>query len=210
MPKTCPMVAAALLLSASAGAAEIRLENPGFEADANARGRIPGWVFTQHRGTRAYTFEIDGRHATDGQRSIRLERTVEEDYGMIAQRVPGHAYIGQVVESTASIRTQGVGKEGWVLVMSFLEDGAVLWQERTAPLSGNSDWRRVKLQGKVPQRTTDIEVGFLLLDGGTGWADGVTLASLDKPGGSARPARKSDGEPARRTRQPVPDSSRSD
>lgn len=189
MPKPWPMIAAALLTGASASAAEIKLENPGFEADANAQGRIPGWVFTQHRGTRAYELKIDEASATDGKRSIRMKRTVEEDYGMIAQRVPGHAYIGQTIEAAGSIRTEGVGPEGWVLVMSFLEDGVVLWQERTAPLTGTAGWQRVTLRGKVPMRTTDIEVGFLLLDEGTGWADGVTLTGVDETGGSDKPAK---------------------
>lgn len=203
MPKPWSMIAAGLLISAGAGAAEIKLENPGFEADANARGRIPGWVLTQHTGPRAYELKIDETSATEGKRSIRLKRTTEQIYGMLAQQVPGKEYIGQTVEATASIKTEDVGHEGWVMVLSFRVMGDVMWQERTAPLTGTQGWQRVTLRGKVPPRTTTIEVGFLLLDGGTGWADGVTLATVDKAGGGDKPAAKNGSKPAKPADKPV-------
>ncbi len=204
------MFAAAILAGASASAAEIRLENADFEAEVNARGRVPGWMFTQHSGTPAYELKIDDERATKGNRSIRMKRTAEQVYGMIAQRVPGNAYIGQTVEASASIRTEDVGQQGWVLVMSFLDHGDVLWQERTAPLTGTSGWQRVKLRGKVPMRTSDIEVGFLLLDGGTGWADEVTLASLDETNRTDPSAEKGDGNVTASKRGKASDSSKRD
>lgn len=177
MPKLF-ILAASLLLASAAVAAEIPVKNPGFE-DAFVGKRIPGWSRTQHAGVRAYEVSRDAENASQGKHSIRMLRTTEQAYGLISQVVEVNDVVGKKVEMTAALKTADVGELGWVMVMTFMNHSVIIDQVRAAPVTGDTAWHDVVLGKVAPKNTTAIEIGFLLLDGGSGWADNVRLRTVE-------------------------------
>lgn len=167
-------VVVCLLLGSSVMATEIPLKNADFELPMVGL-RIPGWSRTQHAGVRAYVVERDAERFAHGKHSIRMRRTTEQAYGMISQVVEAADLAGKPVELTAKLKTAEVGKKGWVIKMTFLRYSAIIDQVRATPVTGDAEWTEVAIRKDVPAGTTAIEIGFLLLDGGTGWADDVHL-----------------------------------
>ena len=171
------VLAAGLLIVGSAMAADIPLSNADFEQPM-AGNRVPGWSRTQHAGVRAYEVSTDRKTFAHGKSSISMRRTVEQEYGLIMQRVESQNLGGKPVELSAMLKTAEVGKLGWVMVMTFKNHDNILDQVRAEPVTGDTAWTDVVLKKIAPPNTNVIEVGFLLLDGGTGWADRVRLRTL--------------------------------
>ncbi len=177
MPKLF-ILAASLLLATGAMAAEIAVKNADFE-EAFVGKRIPGWSRTQHAGVRAYEIIRDAEDPGHGKYSIRMLRTTEQAYGMISQVIESEKLAGKRVELTAALKTAEVGELGWVMVMTFMYHNTMLDQVRATPVTGDTGWKDVVLDKVAPKNATAVEIGFLLLDGGTGWADNVRLRVLD-------------------------------
>lgn len=167
-----------LLSTAQAGAAEIPLKNADFEQAMTGK-RLPGWVRLQHAGAGAYEVTSDTKIFSKGKQSIRMRRTQEQVYGSILQRVQGDSLAGKEIELVASLKTADVGKKGWVMLLNFRSHGDVIDQVQATPVIGNTKWKEVKISKVAPPNTEIIEVGFMLLDGGTGWADNVRLRSIE-------------------------------
>ena len=184
-----------LLLCSSTMAGEIPLKNADFELPMAGK-RIPGWSRTQHAGVRAYEIERDAESFAHGKQSIRMRRTTEQAYGMISQVVEAADLAGKQVELTAKLKTAEVGEQGWVLKMTFLRYSAIIDQVRAMPMTGDTDWTEIAIKKEAPAGTTAIEVGFLLLDGGTGWADDVHLRTrADNEDEAEAASAKSPSEP---------------
>ncbi|OJY88757.1 MAG: hypothetical protein BGP25_13295 [Lysobacterales bacterium 63-13] len=177
----CVLLVAGLLMVGGVAAAEIPLKNAGFE-QAIVGTRIPGWSRTQHAGVGAYVVSTDSNDPAHGKHSISMRRTTQQAYGLIMQRVESKELAGKPVAFTAKLKTADVGKRGWVMVMTFRDHENILDQVRAAPMTGDTAWTDVELKSIAPATTNMVEVGFLLLDGGTGWADHVRLRTLDDNG----------------------------
>ncbi|MEP6883078.1 MAG: hypothetical protein ABI866_13845 [Dokdonella sp.] len=108
-----------------------------------------------------------------------MRRTVEQAYGLILQQVQTNAISGKEIELVASLKTAEVGEKGWVMLLNFMNHNTVIDQQRASPVVGDSDWSKVTIRKLAPPNTTAIEVGFMLLDGGTGWADNVHIRTID-------------------------------
>lgn len=178
-------LATGLLCAAHAGAAEIPLKNADFEQSMTGK-RLPGWVRLQHAGVGAYEVTSDTKTFSSGKQSIRMRRTQEQVYGSILQRVQGDSLAGKEIELVASVKTADVGKQGWVMLLNFRSHGDLIEQVKTKPVSGNTKWKEVKIRKVAPPNTAVIEIGFMLLDGGTGWADNVRLRSVEPSKGKSK------------------------
>lgn len=172
---SCSLVS---MLCPVAGAAPSALKNPGFEESPD---RPVGWIVSQHAGVQAYRTEIDKKQKADGKHSFRIERQTKQTYGLISQRVAVKGADGKTMRLTASLRTRKVGPRGWLLVVNFVTGtGAIISQARSKPLTGDTDWKTVILEQQVPAQTAQLSIGVMLLDGGTGWVDSVSLQLTDK------------------------------
>lgn len=180
---------AAATTAAPAGAAQktsqaltespIAVENAGFEA-AMVNGVLPGWRTSQHIGTIAYSMTTDNSTATQGSRSFRMERLQEQIYGLVDQTIQiSPDLAGKTLRYSAMLKTEDVGSEGWLLVVTFhAGTGAIIDQVRSTPLTGTRGWQRVSLEASIPEGTRSLVIGVLLLDAGTGWIDDITLGTL--------------------------------
>jgi hypothetical protein len=73
------------------------------------------------------------------------------------------------------------------MLMTFKHFDNIVGQFRATPVTGDTDWTEITLTKDAPPDTTTIEIGFMLLDGGTGWADNVHLRTLDAPAAKSPP-----------------------
>ena len=193
MPKIL-VLAASVLMASSAVAVEIPVKNAGFE-EAMKGIRIPGWSRTQHAGVRAYEIARDSDTFSEGKHSIRMQRTTEQAYGLISQQVTAPDIGGQMIEFSASLKTREVGELGWIMVMTFKQHASILEQVRAEPVTGDTEWTDVVLKAKAPAATTTIDFGFMLSDGGTGWADNVRLRSIKPTAVKPTPAEPEASKP---------------
>lgn len=176
--KIAALVSLALLAPVAADAQSIKLANPGFEQAAKTADEIPGWRPHQHAGEPSYEFAIDKKVAAKGKASFRLTRLLEQDYGALDQILPAGPLIGKEIEFSANVKTKDVGRRGFVLCINFTDSAdSILQQFRSAPrMTGTTDkWTPVSLAVKVPAGVQKIEIGFLLIDSGTAWADDAAL-----------------------------------
>ena len=174
-----------LFLAVEAHATDLPVRNWDFSQPMEGR-MVPGWRLEQHAGEPAYEMMLVPDTENPGNSAFRIRRTKEEVYGLIAQEIPLNAPLGQDVEISARMKTDGVGPGGWVLVLDMIGRShrilppTSLKQVRSAPLSGNSEWSVVKVRATIPANTTTIEISAMLLDAGTGWVDDVR-ATLQTP-----------------------------
>lgn len=163
----------------SFAATEIKLVNAGFEEPANGP-RAPGWFGTQHYGpTRDYEWAVDTTTASEGKASYRIRRINPQVFGMIVQGAQIAAHAGKTLEFSAMMRTDGVGPEGWVLVVNIENRNQLLQQVRTTPMTGKQDFTRQSVRFKLPADAFELKLGVMLLDAGTGWVDDVKLQVID-------------------------------
>ena len=154
------------------------IRNAGFEGVINNQ-TLPGWSYEEHAGKwRGQAFEVASNSSAGpgGSRALRMTRLQEEDYAMVHQKVrvrPEDA--GKTMRFSAMMRTDSVGPKGWKLVVTLVNGGIFLDQVRSTPVSGTSEWSRSSVTAVIPVGTTDLDVGFLHQDSGTGWASDPML-----------------------------------
>lgn len=157
--------------------------NPGFEG--GALDEVQGWLLTQHTGEPAYEMELVEEAPHSGKRSFRMKRIHPEVYGLVSQSIRVQGFDGVTLELSASMRTQGVGPEGWALSLVFegsppgIFDTGILGHARSEALVGDTTWQQVVLKTTVPPNTRLITLGASLSDAGTGWVDDVRLRIVE-------------------------------
>jgi hypothetical protein len=142
--------------------------NGGFEEPADGIS-IPGWVVAQLAGRRAYEMGVVKDAAAQGQASFRMHRLSPQIYGAITQSVAVAAFAGKTVELSARVKQDGVGPEGWMLVLDSAAGRA------SAVATGTADWHELRVRATLPADAKTISIGAILLDAGTGWLDDVQL-----------------------------------
>lgn len=159
-------------------AEELFITNSGFEAPVEGKD-IPGWETGEHTGQwngGAYEFTIDSTPPKRKNHVMRVRQIHPEVYGLARQEVPiPKGATGRELVLSARTRTEDVGAQGWILVATFKQAGAIIRQHRSTPITGTHDWQRVSLPVTIPPNATGIEISFMLLDKGTAWVDDVSL-----------------------------------
>ncbi len=162
------------------------LRNPGFEESAT---RPVGWGVAQHAGPVAYEFSLDDEIYVEGNRSFRIERTLEELWGAIRQVVVVPATQGgkQFVRFSAMLRSERVGPDGFGLELVYsgrplgMLSPPVLRSTRSHGLADTSDWTQVVIEEELPEGTSRITAGVVLHDEGIGWVDDLSLTISAMP-----------------------------
>jgi hypothetical protein len=172
----------------------IPIVNGGFE-QGDEKTAPTGWESSQHSGVRAYEYGIDRKSPGKGKASFRIHRTTPQVYGLIQQRVDATKLVGKTVEATALLRSAKVGKRGFTMFVNLeTSDGGVATQVRSEPVVDDTRWTRRSVKVDVPEAVTTIAIGFILKDGGTGWADDVHLRTVEPtPASAEAPAPKTGG-----------------
>ena len=157
---------------------QLPLNNPGFEEQAAAES-IPGWVIEEHVGPPgevAYEVTMDSGASFGSSQSLRLTRLTKQVYALVHQTVPVPSdAAGKQLTFSARLKTRDVGPDGWVMMVAMNGAQGCMGRVMSKPLTGTSGWQRVDLAVTIRPGTRSVDVGFLLLDSGTGWADDASL-----------------------------------
>jgi len=135
---------------------------------------MPGWEYEEHAGKwrgQAYEVASDSDGGPGNSSALRVTRIHEEVYSFVHQKIrirPEDA--GKKMHFSAMLRTDKVGPTGWKLAVNMVTGGNILGQFLSVPVSGTSEWSPAFATGVIPKGTTDIDIGFLHMDSGTGWA----------------------------------------
>lgn len=163
------------------GKESIPLANPGFTPDA--AGKIPGWIALEHNAGNSYTFVPDTEFLVSAPASARIRRHGREFFGVLDQRVrvqPG--WLGRTARLSGYLRTRGATGVGAGLIM-LARDGSdqilAVDQMDGRRVTGDADWKQYSVQYKLPPNTWWLQVGVMLQDDGTLWADDLALDLLD-------------------------------
>jgi hypothetical protein len=201
-------LALALLAPLAVDAQAIKLVNPGFEQKPKDGEVIPGWRGHQHAGDPSYEFALDTEIVAKGKNSFRIKRILPQDYGALDQIIPSRDLIGKDIEFSALVRTADVGKYGFVLCINIIDStGSIRTQIRSQPRTTGTvdEWTRLTARTKVPSSgVREVEVGFLLMDGGTAWVDEAAL-KIVPPEGLPGDKTKADEKTVTKAKPPEPE-----
>lgn len=175
--------------AAKAPAKEAAFVNPGFEQAPQGKN-IPGWRKSKHAGENVFEFDVVDDVAAKGKRSFRLRRTGEQIYGALDQTIPAAPLLAKAVEVTLQVRSKDLGAKGFYpfLNLTLRNGGLAGEQVRGETITGTLDkWKTIKMKIDVPYGVQGLQLGLLLDDEGTVWADDVTLRVV---GEAANPGKK--------------------
>lgn len=173
---TCVMITTPLFVSCVNDGPQNLLLNPGFEERADNQKPV-AWTVSQHAGKKAYKYELDTDVFSQGKQSFRIEQYTDQAYGLVKQTsvLPGTE--NRNVIFTAMLKADDVDSgKGWRLVLNCrAENSRVLKQYQSESLDGTTDWKKVTLEGEIPEGTVKFDAGIMLQSQGTGWVDDVYL-----------------------------------
>ncbi len=163
------------------GKESIPIANPGFAPDA--AGKLAGWTALEHNVGNSYTFVPDTEFFVSAPASARIRRHGPEFFGILDQRVRMQAaWAGRTLRLSGYLRTRGASGVGAGLVL-VARDGSdqivAVDQMDGRRVTGDSDWKQYAAQVKVPANAWWIQVGVMLQDSGTVWADDLALDLMD-------------------------------
>lgn len=158
------------------------IRNPGFEKGVGEQ-KFLGWDYEEHAGKRpGRAFEVTSEVGTGPFNSpvLKVTRIHEEVYSFVHQKIrvrPADA--GKKIRFSAKLKTDNVGPNGWKLVahmmggggiVPMVSSGGILESFVSTPVVGTTEWSNSFVTGVIPVGTTEVDVGFLHMDSGTGWA----------------------------------------
>ncbi|MBK8323714.1 MAG: hypothetical protein IPL06_13475 [Betaproteobacteria bacterium] len=152
--------------------------NAGFETDFVAgRSCPPRWSCSVHADGSSFRFAPDSTTASEGVRSLLLERVGREPWATVTQSFKAEGLRGKRVRFSIAVRAQGVDGEGagaWLL----LNGGGQVLDHQVRRLVGTGDWRRHEIEVLVPANAEYLSVGGTLEGGGRAWFDDARLELL--------------------------------
>ncbi|MFZ1546415.1 MAG: hypothetical protein WAT12_04870 [Candidatus Nitrotoga sp.] len=180
-PAALPSVYARRQARRAAPDVVISLKNPSFNPDQ--QGKMNGWKAIEHGSGNSYTFVADPEIALSSPSSARIRRHGSEPYGLLQQSIGVHpSWHNKTVRLSGSLRGVDVNGAGGALVLRA-DDGSgqiLAWNfMQNARVKGTQDWKRYAIQLKIPPTAYSLIVGVMLEDGGTLWADNMTIELID-------------------------------
>ena len=99
---------------------------------------------------------------------------------MTEQQLPVTAdMVGKTVEFEVWVRSEKVGKKGFVIWLSASSGSLLLQSVKSDRIGGDHDWTRYALHLEIPEFTTRLAVAVTLEDEGAIWIDDASLRVAD-------------------------------
>jgi hypothetical protein len=161
--------------------AEINLKNPSFNPDQ--QGKLNAWIAIEHGSGNSYTFVADRENALSIPSSARIRRHGSEPFGLLQQSIGVHpSWHNKTARLSGSLRGVDISGAGGALVLRA--DGGsgqiLAWNfMQNARVKGTQDWKRYTIELKIPSSAYSLIAGVMLEDGGTLWADDLTIELID-------------------------------
>ena len=148
------------------------LPNAGFE------NGLEKWATSPAADTKAYEFALDTAVFHSGKQSVRIRSVGGDAGGAVYQVIPIAALRGKTLELGGWLKTSNAAGDGAALTLRVFDaDGRLLEYNLMyqAPVKGTADWKRYAIPVKVSKNAMDLEIGVLLNNKGTVWADDLEL-----------------------------------
>lgn len=159
----------------------IALANSSFAISGS--GSLEGWSQAEHMNGNSYAFELEALDARSAPASARIRRYGPEFFGLLEQRVRVQpVWVGKTVRLSGYLRTKGATGTGGALVLQARDGGgSILAHDHMdgRRVRGDQVWQRYDIALKVPPGTWELQVGVMLEDDGTLWADDLALDLMD-------------------------------
>jgi hypothetical protein len=143
---------------------------------------VPGW---RHVGSARDDFDIfldrDVHHG--GQISGRIEclKNTSKGTGTLEQDFRPDEYLKKRIRISAWTRGENAGR---VMIYGRAENGAgqviSFGNSLDHAIRGTLDWRKQEVVINVPEQTTVIQVGLILVEKGKAWIDDILIEEVDK------------------------------
>lgn len=155
----------------------VAIENASFAPDA--QGQLAPWVAIEHNTGNSYSFVADRQAPHSAPTSLRINRHGGEIFGLMEQRIRVKPeWVGRTARLSGYLKSAGVDGTGGALVIQARSGGDnILAHEHMDDrrIKGTQDWKLHSVQIKIPPATWALQVGVMLEDGGTLWADDLEL-----------------------------------
>ena len=148
------------------------LPNAGFESG------LEKWATSPAADAKAYEFALDTAVFHSGKQSVRIRSLTGDAGGAVYQVIPIAALRGKTLELGGWLKTSNAAGDGAALTLRVFDaDGRLLEYNLMyqAPVKGTADWKRYAIPVKVSKNAMDLELGVLLNNKGTVWADDLEL-----------------------------------
>lgn len=159
----------------------IKLKNPSFDPDS--QGKISTWSQAEHSTGNSYTFVADSENALSIPSSARIRRHGSEPYGTLEQLIRVHPlWHNKTVRLTGWLRSDGISGTGGALILRAEGGSGQILDSNfmeNARVKGTQDWKRYSIELKIPPSSFHLLVGVTLIDGGTLWADDLSIELID-------------------------------
>ncbi|MES2934261.1 MAG: hypothetical protein V4805_12335 [Pseudomonadota bacterium] len=159
----------------------LALKNPSFTPDE--QGNMTDWVATEHADGKSYTFVADAVKARSAPASARLQQYGPEPFGLLRQSIQIHPlWHNKIVRLSGFLRTDNAnGRGGAFVLRTDGGSGEILaWNMmEKSRVTGTQDWKPYSIDLKITPDATSLMVGIMLEDGGTLWADDLSIKLLD-------------------------------
>jgi len=145
---------------------------------------IPGWYAETRKGD--FQIGLDTKEKHGGTKSAYLESVVPKprDFGNVTNWFDAKEYCGKRIKMSAWVKTKLTSGTAqlWLRI-----DGD--WDSVKAgsfdnmgdrPIRGTTDWTQHDLVVDVPETSTDIVFGFMLIGTGRAWLDDVSFETVSK------------------------------
>jgi hypothetical protein len=165
--------------SPQAAATRVALKNADFEAPFPSDMRCPsGWNCIAHANGSSYRFFADDRAPAAGQRSVCIERVVDEPWSVLSQGLFDASLQGRRLRFSLTMRTRGVSVGAGPHIHVQGGSGELLFHDQRLE-QGSRDWSRKVLEFTVPSGAAVVEVGATLQGLGIACFDEMRLEILD-------------------------------
>ena len=144
---------------------------------------VKGWMLSGSNPS-GYTMKVDTEVFHTGTRSGYLsanESVIEGQFGTMMQIFSAQNWIGKRMKMSCFMKTNNVVKCGaWVRIDKENGDFVGFDNMENRSIIGTTDWNYYTIVLDVPQESTAINFGVLLIGSGEVWIDGIKFEEVDQ------------------------------
>ena len=152
------------------------------EGNQMTENYVKGWMLSGSNPS-GYTMKVDTEVFHTGTRSGYLsanESVIEGQFGTMMQIFSAQNWIGKRMKMSCFMKTNNAVKCGaWVRIDKENGDLVGFDNMENRSIIGTTDWNYYTIVLDVPQESTAINFGVLLVGSGEVWIDGIKFEEVD-------------------------------
>jgi hypothetical protein len=154
----------------------MRFLNLDFELGRHSTGQHWPAVFTPRSDGYKYTADTTNVHS--GKYSGRIENALpgKEGHGLLTGRLPAKFVAGKRIRFSGYLKLDRVTDYAGLWLAAFNVTRAIASNDAEKQgATGTQDWKKYEFEIDIPQGATTVNFGFIIVGGGTVWADDLDV-----------------------------------